>query len=181
MSYTTDFSLFLPYLAGSDEKTAADINFLKLKNVKHVINVTSRDTPIGLQCQYNANGIKCHWRRMQDNHKFDCRPVVVEIDQIIVDAIKQEDRGGLVLVHCRLGVSRSMACILYHLLKHHATEHKLTSAGSALNYIKKIRPIAYPNARFMYDLQFNMQIIKNKSSSVDDDDNRKIKDEILTS
>lgn len=50
---------------------------------------------------------------------------------------------GGVLVHCRMGISRSSSIIIYHLMQHHRFSY-----DDALFVVKKMRPVVRPNPIF---------------------------------
>jgi dual specificity phosphatase 12 len=52
-------------------------------------------------------------------------------------------KGGGVFVHCYAGISRSSSCVIAYLM----SEHKM-SFYEAMSYVRKKRPIIYPNIGF---------------------------------
>ncbi|VDM85139.1 unnamed protein product [Strongylus vulgaris] len=64
---------------------------------------------------------------------------------VISNAIQS---GGNVLVHCEVGVSRSVTVVAAYVMQ----KYKF-SPEKALEFIKKSRPIAYPNEGFYAQLQ----------------------------
>jgi protein-tyrosine phosphatase len=72
-------------------------------------------------------------------------------NNILEGAIEYIERavkdGANVLVHCELGVSRSVAVIIGYLMRRFEW-----SAKKALVYVQRTRPIASPNSSFMHQL-----------------------------
>lgn len=66
----------------------------------------------------------------------------------ITDAIQGEvDKGGVVLVHCVAGVSRSATICLAYLIRHNHM-----SLQQAWQHVKKVRPWVKPNKGFLQQL-----------------------------
>eukprot|EP00520_Triparma_pacifica_P015642 CAMPEP_0118632844 /NCGR_PEP_ID=MMETSP0785-20121206/670_1 /TAXON_ID=91992 /ORGANISM="Bolidomonas pacifica, Strain CCMP 1866" /LENGTH=360 /DNA_ID=CAMNT_0006523659 /DNA_START=119 /DNA_END=1198 /DNA_ORIENTATION=- len=54
---------------------------------------------------------------------------------------------GRVLVHCIAGVSRSVCCVLMHLIRNHKV-----CLNQAYRHIKNVRPFIHPNEGFLYQM-----------------------------
>lgn len=69
----------------------------------------------------------------------------------IKDALKKGDKGkpGVVLVHCAMGISRSVTVVLAYLLR----ENSSLDVSDALSLIQRARPQAHPNDGFMAQLK----------------------------
>ena len=66
--------------------------------------------------------------------------------------------GGTVFVHCWAGVSRSSSCVIAYLM----SEHGL-SLSSAINLVRRQRPIINPNPGFIKQLQaFERKCVQNR-------------------
>jgi len=59
-------------------------------------------------------------------------------------------KGGKVLIHCAMGISRSVTILLYFLMN-----AEKISAGEALDRVRRCRPIANPNPGFMEQLRLS--------------------------
>ena len=65
-------------------------------------------------------------------------PRIIHI-QTITEFAKRIEPGSDVLIHCRMGVSRSTAAAMILLMEHGMTR------DAALNEVKRVRPVADPN------------------------------------
>jgi len=70
-----------------------------------------------------------------------------EISKQFID--KAVENNGVVLIHCRAGVSRSVTMLMYYLMK-----TLNISPEDALKIIRKCRPIANPNSGFLRQLRY---------------------------
>ena len=68
------------------------------------------------------------------------------LDTITTTIREEAEQGGVVLVHCVAGVSRSATLCLAYLTKYYC------SLGEAWRYVKTIRPWVRPNYSFMEQL-----------------------------
>ena len=131
------------YLSGS--KGSKDIDALKKANITCVISL----------CPTEENHQKDLLKANIKHHKFivydhpDHKHLIMEAAKEAHDIITKEKlNNGIVLVHCSAGISRSVTVLIYHLLR---THYELTPQ-TALELIRKIRPIAEPNDAFMKQL-----------------------------
>jgi protein-tyrosine phosphatase len=93
-----------------------------------------------------------------------------DIDFEIFDYFEQANKfinnvrnhGGVILVHCKLGVSRSPSFVAAYLMKYFNF-----SLDSALKFIRKSRPQVKPNEGFMNYLQKYEQALKNNGGKKD--------------
>lgn len=63
-------------------------------------------------------------------------------------------QGTRVLVHCKMGVSRSAATVLAYAMKQYEC-----SLEQALRHVQELRPIARPNPGFLRQLQIYQGIL----------------------
>lgn len=61
----------------------------------------------------------------------------------MVDEDKVIEEGGIVFVHCALGQSRSVSCIIMYLMMFRAMNYE-----DSLTLIRVTRPIAKPNISY---------------------------------
>ena len=59
-----------------------------------------------------------------------------------------KEQNGSILVHCKMGVSRSASCVIAYLMK----EYKL-NMHQALEKVREQRPIVDPNEGFLRQLE----------------------------
>ena len=76
--------------------------------------------------------------------------------EFIRDAIT---RGGVVLVHCYAGISRSSSVVIYYIMKSRGWEYY-----QAYNYLKERHPRARPNYGFSKQIIFSKNL-KNSNES----------------
>lgn len=142
MSHIIDFL----YIGSIDN--ANDQDFLIKNNIKTVINLTfdMKNT------EYDY--IKYYYVPVQDN-PFQPMLHVFSITNKIINDNKQY---GNILVHCYVGKSRSVSCVIAYLIyKYNYT------LNQSLEFIRKKRPIIAPNYGFVIQLQeYEKNIYKNK-------------------
>ena len=90
--------------------------------------------------------------------------ILEEIDESLEKALefigKAEASGGLCLVHCHEGKSRSVSVTLAYLMK-----QQKFSLAEALAYVKSKRPVARPNAGFLKQLlAFELKVLGSNST-----------------
>ena len=119
---------------------ALDKRWLQSKKITHVVNATKQ---IPNAYYENLYYLKLN---LQDhpNQKILCS--LNKAYHYIDDAIK---RGGIVLVHCHAGVSRSASIVIYYIMR----KYNLTF-NQALQYVKNKRKIVNPNHGFVRQLQY---------------------------
>ena len=116
--------------------TALDNNTLGGK-VTLVIN-TTRDLPL-----YPLAGARSIRVSVEDDCKDDISKHLTSVTTAMRDEVEV---GGVVLVHCVAGVSRSATICLAYLTRYHC------SLGEAWHHVKTIRPWVRPNHAFMQQL-----------------------------
>ncbi|XP_076877126.1 protein phosphatase Slingshot homolog 3 isoform X2 [Brachyhypopomus gauderio] len=132
-------SKILDYLYLGSEWNAANFDELHKNNVGYILNVTMEiDNFYPESFTYmnvrvydvEATDLLSHW-----NNTY----------MFINDARK---RGQAVLVHCKMGVSRSASTVMAFLMKQQGW-----GLDHALNYVRERRPIVQPNDGFLRQLQ----------------------------
>ncbi len=142
-------SLILPFLYLGGKVVARARETLDTLNVRSIINCTpSRDTDprAGVPNFYQAEKDRFTYRRVP---VFDSKGAnLSQYFNSCVDFIEKSKHHGAVLVHCVQGVSRSTSIVLAYLMK-----SKGVPLDKALEFVRKRRPVARPNASFMKQLQ----------------------------
>jgi protein-tyrosine phosphatase len=125
---------------------AEDLNELRAKRITCVINVASEDASQVMKLGYAAVKIRYHWCPMDDTPEQDIRPTCEWVDGILREAERMQTTT---LVHCKLGVSRSAAVVIYHAMQ---SDRTLT-LKQAVASVQLFRPQADPNPGFMRQLE----------------------------
>ena len=111
---------------------AKNTNELRHWRVGLVINLVAQESNYPRQC-----GIKYETRSWRDCESFSIVREATEIASLIHEALQSQT---VVLVHCRIGSSRSVAAVMaYLILKRHLT------VAQALNLVQTKRGIAHPD------------------------------------
>ena len=126
---------------------ACDINELRRLKINYILNVANECNNKNL-----PRDIKEMKLNIKDSEKFEILIYFEEANEFIN---KCKSEGGILLVHCKLGISRSASFILAYLIKY----HKLT-LKSALEFVKQKRNQIKPNEGFMKQLYEYEKIIK---------------------
>ena len=128
----------LPRLWVGSVAEAHNKSWLDSKGITHVIN-----TAVEIQNppwpQYKYMHIQ-----MNDHPMQPLLPAYESAARSIHEVLKQ---GGTVLVHCAMGISRSVSLVLLYLMTHHNM-----SLSSALKRVVDVRPQACPNFGFVAQL-----------------------------
>ena len=72
-------------------------------------------------------------------------------------------RGGSVLIHCQMGISRSATVAIAYLMKYHSF-----SRDAAYQYVKERRPLINPNPGFWSQLQLFQARLKSNTSNAEE-------------
>ena len=126
------------YLGNFD--TACNISDLRRLGINHVLNLAS-------ECKNTLlpkHIVELHLK-MKDTIDFE----VIDHFERANDFInKVRNSGGIILVHCKFGVSRSPSFVAAYLIKYFGF-----TAKSALAYVRKKRPMINPNEGFIVQLE----------------------------
>lgn len=125
----------------SNAKAASDKNLLNHLRVSHVLTVEALKLPDSTFEKTNINNM---FIMVYDNHEAELLPYFPIANAFIDDGMK----NGAVLVHCRLGVSRSSTIIIAYLMQ----KYKLTYE-QAFRYVRSKRPFINPNPSFVNQLK----------------------------
>ncbi|XP_065668222.1 dual specificity protein phosphatase 13B-like [Hydra vulgaris] len=134
-----DENIFISgYLAANDRNKIRDLG------ITRIVKMFGDDVNY-LGGYHRHDGVKYAVFPAVDIPSYDIRKDVVEALQFIREGINNNER---ILVHCHAGISRSSTIVLFYLMIIRGY-----SLESALNRLKRIRPIVSPNYGFMYHLR----------------------------
>lgn len=136
-NYICDTSKIIDGLYLASYRAVTIPNF-KLYNITHLINITEEfddKQVMGIIKPENYYRIN-----VEDNVNTDIYPYFRSTYKFIDNAILS---GGNVLIHCRMGISRSATLVIAYLMK----KFNLTR-NAAFSIVSVKRPIVNPNVRF---------------------------------
>ena len=128
---------------------ACDNEELRRINIKYVLNCA-------FECINKTlpKDIKELHLKISDNKNFNIIPFFQQANDFINQARLD---GGKILIHCKLGISRSAAITIAYLIKYYGLNF-----NSALKFIKKQRNRINPNKGFMEQLKKYESMVQNK-------------------
>lgn len=132
-------SEIFPYLYLGSEWNASNLEELQKNRVTHILNVTREID------NFFPETFKYLNIRVLDEESTNLLPYWKETHSFISSAKRQ---GTNVLVHCKMGVSRSASTVIAYAMK----EYEWT-LEQALKHVKERRSIVQPNAGFLRQLQ----------------------------
>jgi protein-tyrosine phosphatase len=141
-TFHRDCSQILSYLFIGNFNAARNRNKLKQLGITHIINCCNP--------KYNPNifpndfvyvSIPVHDSRSENILQY------FESTSALIEQIQLS--GGKILVHCALGISRSVTLVMAYLLKANPT----LSVTEILSLVRKSRPCANPNEGFIKQLE----------------------------
>jgi len=137
----------LAWIYIGDKTDAKNLRQICNNRIKYVMNVTPKKCDGGVSNYHERNSGLIYCRvSLQDNASEDLKLHFDKAWEFLKTAKIRED--GNVLVHCNLGVSRSVALITSYLMKFHRY-----SLDAALALVREARPQAKPNEGFMEQLR----------------------------
>lgn len=131
-------SRIFDYLYLGSEWNASNLEELQKNGVSHIVNVTREID------NFFPESLKYLNVRVYDEETTDLLSHWKETYRFISNARKQNTR---VLVHCKMGVSRSGSTVIAYAMKEYGW-----SLEEALRYVKEKRSIVHPNPGFMRQL-----------------------------
>lgn len=134
-SLSNSLSKFRPYLYVCGDVPARDLTLLKKHAVTHVVNLGGK----GIK-NYFPDTFKYLRLYIRDDEREDIRPVLMSVVRFI-DAARAN--GGVVAVHCKQGISRSVTAALAYVMAREGV-----SLEEGMKDMRKCRPIAHPNTAF---------------------------------
>lgn len=129
-----------PHIYIGNAKFASDKALLKGLGITHIVNA-AQEIPDFFKGDSSFQYLHL---KMDDIPEENASRFFQVSSDFIMNAIKN---GGTVLVHCAMGISRSVTILMYYLMK---TLH--ISSEEALQMVRNCRPIAQPNPGFMEQL-----------------------------
>ncbi|KAJ7344148.1 hypothetical protein JRQ81_000098 [Phrynocephalus forsythii] len=132
-------SRIFDYLYLGSEWNAANFEELQKNRVTHILNVT-REIDNFFPDQFTYMNV-----RLYDEEASQLLPHWTDTYGFISDARAK----GRVLVHCKMGVSRSGSTVIAYAMKEYGW-----SLERALGHVRERRPIVHPNPGFMRQLEF---------------------------
>jgi len=138
--------LVIPGLFISGEKVASDKSLLQKNGITHILNLSGTSTPV-----YFPNDFKYMVSNLNDSVFEELGEEFWKALEFVKESMNE---GHIVLVHCRMGVSRSAAICIALLIEQYG--HSLESAVS---FLKKQRPIIDVNSGFLN--QINLKCSSN--------------------
>ncbi|KAM4636441.1 protein phosphatase Slingshot homolog 3 [Discoglossus pictus] len=138
-------SEIFPYLYLGSEWNASNLEELQKNKVSHILNVT-REIDNFFPETFTYLNI-----RVLDEESTDLLPHWKETHRFIKSARSQ---GTKVLVHCKMGVSRSASTVIAYAMKQYEW-----TLEEALRHVKERRSIVQPNPGFMRQLNIYQGIL----------------------
>ncbi|KAJ3430117.1 dual specificity protein phosphatase [Anaeramoeba flamelloides] len=124
--------------------TANNKDLLKILNIKRIINLAIEvedEQNLDLDL-YSKLGIEHFSIPFDDQVNVDITRIVDKVADVI------NEKDSKILVHCRLGVSRSSTVIIYYLMKYHNLRYQ-----EAYDWVKSCRSLIDPNPGFVKQLK----------------------------
>ena len=142
-----------PYLLLGDARDAANARLLLRLGVTHILNVAAGTPPV-----HEADFIYLHLP-LQDTPE---QPLLAFFPAAVAFIMDARDAGGVVLVHCQMGISRSVACVLAFLTFPAGCDMTLERAWT---FLHRRRVQALPNVGFRTQLAL-FEIAERRQCSV---------------
>lgn len=132
-------------------------SLLKLNNIKTVIclNLELKKSEQDMK-MYEELGIKHYNFIMDDMPHVQIGAYFDKIYEVVMKSIKK----GPVLVHCTMGISRSVTAVISVILRRTINKHPNSNTDTILAYVKKRRPCAQPNSGFYNQLKKYEELLK---------------------
>lgn len=130
------------YLSGY--RAAALPREIQVRNITHIVKMFADDESY-VGGYHRHEGVSYFVAAAKDLPDYDIRNDLVGAVKHLREGILA---GGNVLVHCHMGISRSVSVVVLYLMVYHGL-----SADDALAYIRTGRPVANPNPGFMHHLR----------------------------
>ncbi|KAG0643747.1 protein-tyrosine phosphatase-like protein [Tuber brumale] len=130
----------LPTLYLGDCKAILDPITLLSSGVTHVLSL--RQSPVYMRHQVNVKHCQIFIDDTEDTWLLDSLNAAMDYIERAMES------GGIVLVHCQEGRSRSASVVIAFLMKHFRV-----SFEEAWGYVRRRRPVAGPNPGFVDQLK----------------------------
>lgn len=142
-------SIYLSNISAAKNRASLD-SF----QIKRIVNLCSGND--GCNYTYDPNEIKCMPIKMDDTSYVKLAPVICETYPFISDGLTN---GENVLVHCQMGISRSVSIIIAFLILYDLDWvnslklHEETNFNCLYRHIKQIKDDIDPNLGFVLQLE----------------------------
>lgn len=138
-----------------DREDARDLQLLKQKNIKYILNCTPTRTEGGVPNYYEKDPTMSYCRLAMLDNSTQLLSKHYEAAWEFFEKVRSREDGG-VLVHCNMGVSRSTSMVCAYVMKHYQY-----SFDDILAQCQKVRSCCCPTSAFMEELrQFSEHLAK---------------------
>lgn len=141
-----------PGILLANGETIKNINYLKNIGVTHVLNTAEKHVQVN-PAKYPLHGISYFGFHVDDHPSSNISRFFSRTTEFIDEAIK---RGGLIVVNCVMGWSRSATVVAAYLMM-----KKGMNSSEALETIRQARPIR-PNPGFLQQLADHENLMNKK-------------------
>lgn len=105
--------------------------------------------PAGLRDLVRSDDVEYHWQSILDGNTWERHgEIVARFDAAAAQLDAWIAAGKRVLVHCFMGISRSVTAVIWYLMRYQGLNW-----DQALALVHRTRPIARPNIRFEITLR----------------------------
>ncbi|KAL7059121.1 hypothetical protein AAHC03_013074 [Spirometra sp. Aus1] len=136
----TEVSRVLPYLYLGNYQDATNLPLLKKLGVTHILNVT-QDLPLAFEKTHSFQYLRLPALDCAEQNIYPLFEKAINF----IDGAREV--GGVVLVHCFAGISRSASIVMAYMLY-----HSPLTVLEAYKLLQSFRPIAEPNFAFLGQL-----------------------------
>jgi protein-tyrosine phosphatase len=141
----------IPNLYLSNWNSSNNIHELKNNNIKAVITIETSPKPEYILKYYKDNNIDFLYLPLND---YPSENIYKYFDSSYNFIKKHINKGENVLVHCRMGISRSATLVLNYIYKNNINTFPNNNCVSCtvkniISYIRTKRPIVNPNPGFI--------------------------------
>ncbi len=134
----------LPGMWLGNECAPSDTEFIRARGIRAVISMAKEQDWTHVLGRYEEP-IAYYRYPLTDNANLGDDKLITDAFEHAAGLIRMHvARGDSVLVHCQMGISRSMSAVLWYMLDNDTT---LTYA-TALTHVRTKRPIVQPNVHF---------------------------------
>lgn len=137
-------NLWLSGIAFVDDLPA----WCKNNGFTHIVNAAGK---FGRNLYYKTNPIDHNINYLEldidDLPEFNLQPLINQMYTFVHDATAHNTHETKILIHCMWGLSRSVTCIIYFMMRHQGIKY-----NDCLNLIQQVKPSACPNYGFQSQL-----------------------------
>jgi hypothetical protein len=134
-----DASVILPHVWVGNAPAALNEGWLRANGIGVVVNCAAKGEIMPMPAAARAaSGVRAfHSLDITESVAIDPLPALLRGADLVAEAVAA---GTPVLVHCLVGMNRSVSTALVYLMKYHGLD-----LLTALHFVKGKRPIAFPN------------------------------------